>query len=71
MKPRADFRILNAGSLIMLTPVTAAAREWVEAHLPHHAQQWGGAVAIEPRYIGPILDGIMDEGLVIYGSEAP
>lgn len=61
-----DFTITNHGSLLLLRPTTDEAKEWVEEHLTHpETQFFGGAVAVEPRYIQPIIDGIEDDGLTV------
>jgi hypothetical protein len=62
---RADFRFDNHGSVCLLTPLTDAAEAWVSDNLPESAMTFGSAVVIEPRYVGPILEGIDAEGLVI------
>lgn len=58
-----DFAVANHGSIHLLIPRTEEAREWVELHLPDDAQRLGDAVAVEHRYIEPILAGIEHDGL--------
>ena len=58
-----DFALVDHGSIAMLTPRTKAAREWIANNLPDDAPRMGNGVAIEPRYVLPILDGIDAEGL--------
>jgi hypothetical protein len=60
-----DFICANHGSIRVLTPMTAAAREWRDEHLPDDAQSWGRGVVIEPRYWPDIQAGIQEAGLVI------
>ena len=60
-----DFRIRNEGSIVLLKPISDAAREWVSEHIPEDAQEWAGAVVVEPRYIADILAGIQDSGLEV------
>lgn len=60
-----DIRIENHGSVVLLRPVSGAATNWMEDHLPADAQRWGDAVVVEPRYVQPILDGMMNDGLVV------
>jgi hypothetical protein len=59
----ADFDLHDAGSLIMLEPVTDDAKAWCARHLPDDAPMWGNAYAVEHRFIEDILDGIDQEGL--------
>ena len=62
-----DFRVFGGGSLYMLLPKSEAAKDWAREHLPEDALTLGRAIAIEHRYINPILDGINDAGLVVEG----
>ena len=63
-----DFSLTNHGSIVSLRPLTPAASNWVEYNLPEDRQEFGGAVIIEPRYISPIIDGIVDDGLTVEGG---
>lgn len=64
---QADFLVYGGGSLYMLLPKTQPAKDWVREHLPADALTLGRAIAVEHRYINPILDGINDAGLVVEG----
>jgi hypothetical protein len=60
-----DFTLYNHGSICVLTPKTKAARGWVLMHVDDEAQTWGSGLVIEPRYVGPILDGLTNDGLTV------
>lgn len=60
-----DIRIEHHGSIVLLRPVSANGTEWLAEHLPEDAQNWGEAKVCEPRYVQPILDGMMHDGLVV------
>ena len=63
-----DFRLENHGSLFLLRPLNSAAKDWMGEHLPTdnpETQFWGEAIVIEPRYVAPIVDGIIGDGLVL------
>lgn len=60
-----DFRCENHGSVFLLYPLTTSAHSWVAENLPSDAQWFGNAVAIECRYVWPILEGIQNDGLVV------
>jgi hypothetical protein len=61
-----DFTFANHGSICILNALSPAAVEWVDEHLPEDRQLWGSnGTVIEPRYVAPILEGIVAEGLVI------
>jgi hypothetical protein len=65
MTEQPDFRYQNHGSIYLLQPLSAEAIDWADEHLPDDAPRWGGAYAIEPRYLVAILDGIHNDGLSI------
>ena len=63
-----DFKLENHGSLFLLRPLTTLAREWMNEHLPldhPETQFFAGAIVVETRYIGPIVEGIVAAGLVL------
>lgn len=63
--PQPDFRFANHGSICILTPLTDAGEDWAAEHL-EGATAWGlKGVVIEPRYAGPILEGIVADGLEV------
>jgi hypothetical protein len=53
-----DFFVEDNGSIVLLRPVTDAAREWTDEHIPQEAMWFGDAVVVEPRYIADIVEGI-------------
>jgi hypothetical protein len=61
----ADFTIRDEGSLVLLTPRTESAREWIDTHIgPDNGYQpYYPTVVIEPRYLQPVLEGIAEAGL--------
>jgi hypothetical protein len=62
------FELENHGSLFLLRPLDSIAKEWMNEHLPMgspETQFWGEAIVIEPRYLEPIVDGILADGLVL------
>ena len=61
-----DFNVLNAGSVIILTPLTEQADAWVEEKvgINDETQFWGPkGIVIEPRYIKDIIEGILEDDL--------
>ena len=59
-----DFELSGGGTVYLLRPVSRAAHNWVEDHLPDDATWFGGAV-VEHRYIGPIIGDAICDGLVV------
>ncbi len=60
-----DFVCENHLSLFLLRPVSTAGFAWIEEHLPPDRMTFGSAVVIEPRYVGPILVGLQEDGMAV------
>jgi hypothetical protein len=60
---RVDFELSGDGTVYLLQPVSRAAHNWVEEHLPTDATWFGGAIVVEHRFIGPIVSGAIGDGL--------
>jgi hypothetical protein len=61
----SDFRCENHGSIFLLHPLSESARSWIADNLSSDVQWFGEAVAIEHRFIRPILEGIQSDGLAV------
>jgi hypothetical protein len=61
-----DFLLEDYGSIILLRPVTASAREWVGDNIGQDNGYQGlwPTVTLEGRYLAPILEGISQAGLI-------
>ncbi len=60
-----DATVENHGSLCLVRPVTDAARDWIRDNVQEDAQYLGLALAVEPRYIGALVDGMTAAGLEV------
>jgi hypothetical protein len=63
-----DFYIEGEGrfsTVFLLRPLTPAAFDWIEEHIPEDAQRLGNAVAVEHRYITEIVHGAIGDGLEV------
>lgn len=61
-----DVVIENHGSVTLVRPLTPAAHEWVDEHVPLEGWQWfGGAFACEPRYVDNLIEGMINNGLEV------
>ena len=58
-----DFQVVDGGSVFLLIPQSDEARTWVDEHIPADAPVFGQGIAVEARYIHPILFGIVEDGL--------
>lgn len=65
--PEPDFIVNNHGSVCVLRAVSPAAKEWVEESLHIEGWQlWGrDGIAVDPRMLAPILDGIEADGYIV------
>ena len=59
----SDFDIENHGSVVLLRPLSTDADNWVQENISDDVLRFGGAVVVEPRYIGPVMEGLSAEGL--------
>lgn len=56
------FDIENHGSIVLIRPHTADCADWLRENTASDAQWFGGALVVEPRYVEPIVDGLIAEG---------
>lgn len=66
--PTQDILVRNEGSIVLLEPKTPKADSWLEEHLDPDAMMFGPAYAVEPRYVAPIVDGAIADGLKVGAS---
>jgi hypothetical protein len=60
----ADFTVTNHGSIILVKPLSEAAKAWLAENVSDEALwHFNGALAVEPRFIEDLLDGMLDAGL--------
>ena len=64
-KQPVDMKVSDQGSLVLVRPITDAARDWIGDHTDVEASWFGGALAVEPRYALPLLEGAVADGLNI------
>lgn len=60
-----DLKVENHGTIFLLRPVSSAGQAWIDEHIPEDAQSLGNAVAVEHRYIEDIVEGALEDGLVV------
>lgn len=64
-----DFEFTNHFSIWLCTPLNAAARAHLAAHLSPEAQWFAGGVAVEPRYVTTLVQRLQDDGFCVDGPE--
>ena len=61
-----DITIVNHGTLAMVHALTKRAKFWLQDNVGTESWQWfGNAVAVEPRYVGDLVDGMVESGLEV------
>ena len=63
-RKKTDARLRNCGSLYLLSPESPGAERWITENL-EESTRLGNAVAIEPRYVWPIVEALEGEGLEV------
>jgi hypothetical protein len=61
----ADLLVQGGGSVYLLRPISPAGGAWVDQHIPSDATWFGGAIAVEHRYIHDIVAGAISDGLEV------
>ncbi len=61
-----DFSLAGGGTLYMLSPLTDAARRWVEANVSDDGYHpYWPTLAIEARFVDALVGGIIEDGLTV------
>lgn len=59
----SDFSVQDGGSVCILRAHTEECQQWIDANVgDDETQRWGGGIIVEPRYLGPIVEGLDAEG---------
>lgn len=53
------------GTITILIPLTDVGREWLDEHL-HEPLTWGRGYVVEHRYVWPIIEGMLDDGIAVH-----
>ena len=63
---RADLKVIDGGSAVLLQPLTAEAEAWIEENVDASGfQPYWPMVACEARYAGDLLAGMEADGLTL------
>lgn len=61
-----DILIRNeGGTIVLLTPNTSCGELWLDENLDPSGLRFGSSYAVEPRYVGPIIEGACEDGLLV------
>lgn len=60
----ADLNFSDHGSIILMYVGTDTGQDWVDENIGYEdIICWGDGIAIEARYVGPIIEGAIADGL--------
>lgn len=65
-----DILITNHHSIILMQPLTDAARQWIERYVDPEARWFGHSLVVEPRYLADVCAGMEKCGLTISAGRA-
>lgn len=57
--PLYDVEVTNEGSLVLFRPLSNTGETWLDEHLPEDAPRLGRTIAVEHRYAGDIVGGMI------------
>lgn len=61
-----DILVNDQGSIVMLTPISPEAREWISQYVAFESWQWfGGSLCVEHGYADDLIEGMQAEGLTV------
>lgn len=60
-----DFIVENHFSIFLLRPLTSVGRRWLDSNVADNSQWFGNALVCEWRYVAPIVNDAIEEGLVV------
>ena len=65
METNIDFVVANHGSIFLVDPQSDSARSHLIEHVSDDAQWYGGTLVVEHRYIGDLINQLVEDGWVV------
>lgn len=66
MRKSADVTVQNEGTILLVRPTTALAAQWLRDNTD--GTWFGASLAVEPRYLNDLVDGIVRAGFTVGGA---
>ena len=60
-----DFTIADHGSVVIVTPQSEAATNWLDEYVGTGGQFWGKGFVVEPRLLDHLIEGIHEAGMEV------
>jgi hypothetical protein len=60
-----DVVVRDEGTIVLFTPLTKLAKDWISEHIPADAQWFGRSLVVEHRFSENIAIGMSGDGLII------
>jgi hypothetical protein len=65
MKAKLDVSVEDHGSLWLFRPITEDAKTWIDDNVEDAALWFGGALAVEARFVQALIEGMLADGLEV------
>lgn len=65
LRPETDVTLSGSGSVYLFHLLTEAARDWVDTYVSTDREMFGGALAVEHRYVADLALGMRAGGLSV------
>jgi hypothetical protein len=70
-REHTDVEVENHSTVALLRANTPEATDWIEEHCFSESWQYmGSALAVEPRYLPPIIAGLREDGFTVSAGGA-
>ena len=60
-----DIEVTDHGSIVLFRPVSPAGIAWIAENVAEDALEFGGALAVERRFAGDLVDGMIGGGVAL------
>lgn len=60
-----DLSLEDHGSIALVRPLSEDGFRWLRDHVDPEALWFGRALVVEPRFVAPILEGAVEDGLIV------
>jgi hypothetical protein len=60
-----DATFEDHGSIWLIDPITPAAKTWLDDNITGHMDWFAGSLAVEPRFVWELIEGMQADGLEI------